>query len=313
MKLNIEIPDHLYKYRIFSDLTVQMLVSDELFFADPSKFNDPLDARPILRGDLKVCELEELLKKLVAARVAAEMEAAARSLKIKTGTAKGHIEKCSLREAEKIIRKIGCMSTGRPKQRERDQIRMYKSEIREELLKRYSDGVFCLAEKSDCPLMWSHYGNQHKGICLGYSVPKAAISNVSKVSYEKNRVVEVRDIAATLAGDHEAKQRVDHAVRFWKASEWKYEKEWRVVGERGLADNILELDEIIFGLRCEDEVKFSVIRAMKGRSRKVEFYEISENGRSSKLKKNKLDVDDFAPSFPVRSHDLSECHENSTF
>lgn len=313
MKPNIEIPGRLYKYRTFSDLTVQMLVSDQLFFADPSKFNDPLDARPILRGELKVCELEELLRKLVAARVTAEMEAAARSLKVKVHTAKEHIQKLSHHEAEKVIGQIRFMSTGMPKDRERDQIRMLKSDIREELLKRYSDGVFCLAEKSDCPLMWSHYGDQHKGICLGYSIPEAAISKVSKVSYEKNRVVAVRDIAAMLAGDDEAKQSVDHAVRFWKASEWKYEKEWRFVDGRGLADNMLELDEIIFGLRCEDEVKFSIIRAMKGRSRKVEFYEIRENGRSSKLKKNKLDVDDFAPSFPVRSHDLSEWLENPTF
>lgn len=308
-----EIPDRLYKYRAFSDLTVQTLVSDELFFADPSTFNDPLDARPILRSDLKACELEKLLRELVAARVVAEMEVAARSLKIKIGTATEHIEKLSFHEAEKVIGVIRIKSGGRSKLSERDQIRLLKKDIQEELLKTYSDGVFCLAEKSDCPLMWSHYGDQHKGICIGYSVPEAAISKVSKVAYDKNRVVVVRDIVAMLARDGEAKQRVDHAVRFWKAPEWKYEKEWRVVGDRGLNTNILELDEIVFGLRCEDEVKFVLIEAMKKRSRKVEFYEIRENGRSSKLKKNKLNVDDFAPSFPVRSHDLSEWFKNPTF
>lgn len=309
MKPHIEIPNRLYKYRAFSDLTVQMLVADKLFFADPAKFNDPLDARPILRSDLKNCELEELLRKLVAARVVAEMEAATRSLKIKVGTAKEHIEKVSLREAEKIISLVDSRLKGRSKQRER----VLKLDIREELLKTYSDGVFCLAEKSDCPLMWSHYGDQHKGICIGYSVPEAAISKVSKVSYNKKRVVDVRDIAEMLAGNDEAKQRVDHAVQFWKASEWKYEKEWRLIGDRGLAGNVLELDEIIFGLRCEDEIKFSLIQAMKRRSRKVEFYEIRENGRSSKLSKNKLDVDGFAPSFPERYHDLTELLENPTF
>lgn len=286
-----------------------MLVSDKIFCADPSKFNDPLDARPILRSDWNVRELEELLRDLIAARVTAEMEAATRSLKIKIHTAKEHIQKLSLCEAERVIEKVRIVSD----LRKRDQITMLKNDIREELLKRYSEGVFCLAEKPDCPLMWSHYGDQHKGICVGYSVPEAAIYKVSKVTYDKKRIVAVRDIAAMLAGDDAAKQRVDHAVRFWKAFEWKYEKEWRVVGACGLVDNILELDEIIFGLRCEDEVKFSVIQAMKRRSRKVEFYEITENGRSSKLKKNKLEVDDFAPSFPVRSRDLDEFFEKPTF
>jgi hypothetical protein len=41
-----KLPKRLYNYRAFSNLTRDMLVADNLFFADPSTFNDPLDTNP---------------------------------------------------------------------------------------------------------------------------------------------------------------------------------------------------------------------------------------------------------------------------
>ncbi|MGD9884141.1 MAG: hypothetical protein AB7U95_28940 [Reyranella sp.] len=53
-------PRRLYKYRAFSNLMLEMLVEDRLFFADPSTFNDPLDSRPSLDTDLAAPELERI-------------------------------------------------------------------------------------------------------------------------------------------------------------------------------------------------------------------------------------------------------------
>lgn len=38
-----EPPKLLYKYRAFSPRLLDMLVADELYYSDPSDFNDPLD------------------------------------------------------------------------------------------------------------------------------------------------------------------------------------------------------------------------------------------------------------------------------
>ncbi|NWM74602.1 DUF2971 domain-containing protein, partial [Escherichia coli] len=62
--------------------------------------------------------------------------------------------------------------------------------VQDELLRRYDKGVFSLAERANCPLMWSHYGDQHRGLCLGYSVPEAATDDVHKISYGGSRLVE---------------------------------------------------------------------------------------------------------------------------
>ncbi len=54
-------PKRLYKYRDFSHRTLAMVISDNVYYADPSTFNDPLDTRPSLKTDLDVAELEDIL------------------------------------------------------------------------------------------------------------------------------------------------------------------------------------------------------------------------------------------------------------
>ena len=49
-----DIPKRLYKYLPFNGRTLDMLVSDEIYYSDPSTFNDPLDTRPSLSVDVPV-------------------------------------------------------------------------------------------------------------------------------------------------------------------------------------------------------------------------------------------------------------------
>ncbi len=74
-------PERIYKYRGFSDRVLDMLVMDDLFFADPSSFNDPLDTKPNLEADLPIVDLEAVLTRLVVERTKAEMTKAAKSIR----------------------------------------------------------------------------------------------------------------------------------------------------------------------------------------------------------------------------------------
>jgi hypothetical protein len=74
-------PNRLYKYRSFSNRTLDQLVADQLFFADPNTFNDPLDTKPSLATDLDAEALADILGRLVEERISAEMSAAARTIK----------------------------------------------------------------------------------------------------------------------------------------------------------------------------------------------------------------------------------------
>lgn len=300
------IPKRLYKYRGFSNLTLDMLVADNLFFADPSTFNDPLDTNPSLETDLGAAELEHILGQLVQQRVSAEMTAAARTIKYRGPKTIEHIERHSRRHADQLIAEIRYNATD-PEYEVDDPAQFLLGQyVERELLRRYDKGIVSLAERADCPLMWSHYGDQHKGVCVGYSVPADAAANLYKVKYGGSRLVKASEVAAVLAGDETSRRRVDEAVLVRKASAWHYEREWRLIGQRGLQPSVLELEEVIFGMRCSITVKYTVVKALENRSRPVKFYEIRQQHGTFLLRKYTLDTDELDVTFPRRARSLFE-------
>lgn len=292
------IPDRLFKYRGFSNLTLEMLVEDRIFLADPTTFNDPLDTRPTLESDISDDELEKVLSKLVAERVSAEMAAAAKAIRYDGPRTVEHIARRSQARAESVIAEIRYNAADPDYETTQAKRLLLCHSIEDELLRRYDKGVFSLAERVTCPLMWSHYGDQHRGLCLGYSVPQEALLDVSKVKYGGSRIIQASVLASMLDGDLNAQKKVDEGVLLRKAQPWRYEKEWRYIGPKGLQDSFLELEEVTFGMRCVPSVKFAVVRALEARGRKVRFYEIRETRGRFTLLKRSLNTDELASGYP---------------
>ncbi len=300
----MKIPERLYKYRPFNNLTLDALIADQLFFADPSTFNDPLDCKPSLTTDIDEDALAEILAQLVEQRVSAEMSAAAKTIKYRGPKALHHIAAHSRRRAEQIIAEIRYNATNPNYEFNDPALWLFGQHIEDELMRRYSRGIVSLAERSDCPLMWSHYGDQHKGVCIGYSVPRSAAADLHKVTYGGSRLIEASVVAAMLNGNDDARLKVDKAVLTRKAIDWRYEREWRLVGPRGCQNSTLELEEVVFGMRCSHMVKFAVVRALERRSRTVKFYEIRERRGRFLLGRYVLDTDELAVSLPSRALDV---------
>lgn len=304
-----KIPERLYKYRAFSNRTLDALIADQLFFADPSTFNDPLDSKPSLATDLDADALADILARLVEHRVSAEMSAAAKTVKYRGPKTLNHIAAHSRRRAEQMIAEIRYNATN-PEYEVEDPARfLFGQYIEDELLRRYDKGIVSLAGRSDCPLMWSHYGDQHKGVCIGYSVPDSAAADLHKITYGGSRLIEASTVAAMLDGNDAARRKVDEAVLTRKASDWRYEREWRLVGPRGPQDSPLELEEVVFGMRCSHTVKFAIVRALAGRRRPVKFYEIRERRGRFLLGRYVLDTDELSVSLPRRALDVQDFFE----
>lgn len=298
-----------YKYKKFDDRILELLIIDRLYFADPTSFNDPLDTRPSVHGDLSVPDLKEVLRRLVEQRRQAEMTAAAKSIKYRGPKTVSHIEEQSRRYAARQIQDIEYNSTNPDFEMNDPLGYLLTSDISAELLKRYNKGIVSFAGKADCPLMWSHYGDQHHGLCIGYSVPLGRTVERGAVNYGGSRLVKASDISLMLDGDFPAQQRVDQAVLFTKAKPWKYEYESRLIGERGLQDSPLELEEIIFGLRCPDTVKYTVVKALAGRSRPISFYEMREVSGNFELRKCDLEINDALALWPRRAVSILEAFD----
>lgn len=301
-----KIPERLYKYRSFSNRTLDGLVADQLFFVDPNTFNDPLDAKPSLATDIDADALADILGRLVEQRISAEMSAAARTIKYRGPNTLSHIALHSRGRAEQMIAEIRYNATD-PAYEIKDPARfLFGQYVEDELLRRYDKGIVSLAARSECPLMWSHYGDQHKGLCIGYSMPNSAAENIHKVTYGGSRLIEAGTVAAMLDGDEAARRKVDEAVLTRKAIDWRYEREWRLIGPRGTQDSPLELEEIVFGMRCSHTVKYAIVKALADRHRPVKFYEIRERRGRFLLGRYVVDTHELIASLPRRALDIHE-------
>jgi hypothetical protein len=118
------------------------------------------------------------------------------------------------------------------------------------------NGVLCFSQDWCNPVLWSHYGEKHRGICLGFDVPDELLVPVNYVSQLAKIPISGGTSKAQLA------EILNKHFFRTKFIDWKYESEVRAfVGldhssvEAGLfftefGPN-LQLREIILGPRCE--------------------------------------------------------------
>ncbi|MEM5344284.1 DUF2971 domain-containing protein [Paraburkholderia azotifigens] len=292
-----------FKYRPFDERTVQLLCADEVYFADPSTFNDPLDTKPRVEPDCDVPTLERTVQELVRLRVAKEMQAGARTVHYRGPKTMAHIDKHSLDAGVRAIDQLRYAATD-PEYGDEPNILsiLLAHEIERELLMQYDKGILSLASRYDCPLMWSHYGAQHRGLCIGYAVPKEAQSSLHQVQYDGDRNVRASEVAKmVLQHDDQARQAVNDAVLLRKAPDWKYEKEWRLLGNRGSRDSPLELVDVTFGMRCPSTIMHTVARMLADRDMPVAFHVMHEVNGKFRLDRHTLDVDELSAAYPRRS------------
>jgi hypothetical protein len=83
--------------------------------------------------------------------------------------------------------------------------------------------IYCLTPKADSTLMWSHYADDHHGICLEFGVPTNMLfSKACEVMYRE----EYPKWVPSEFNDEPA--RVMEFI-LTKAADWSYEKEYRLI------------------------------------------------------------------------------------
>lgn len=82
--------------------------------------------------------------------------------------------------------------------------------------------VTCFSEVYDSILMWSHYGDNHKGFCIEYD-----FSKTTQYFYLLSPVLYIDKLY--YINEHVYNGKGLHLCSLLKSFEWKYEKEWRLV------------------------------------------------------------------------------------
>ncbi len=112
-------------------------------------------------------------------------------------------------------------------------------------------GVYCLSANARSSLMWSHYANSHKGICLAFSPERdeGTLSLLQKVNYSSTLPsIEFPDHTQRMMGD----------VILTKSEEWRYEEEFRIFGRRDDSSQTVRISHnalraIIIGCRATSD------------------------------------------------------------
>ena len=128
-------------------------------------------------------------------------------------------------------------------------------------------GICCFSKSYKKTLMWSHYSDNHSGICLGFY-----FSSLS--SNEELLLLTVNYIDKVISVNYFREKLV--SLFYWiftKSKIWEYEEEVRAVHTNGSGLLKFEkecLKEVYFGLKVSEENKVKFISKLKELGYKVE-------------------------------------------
>jgi len=108
---------------------------------------------------------------------------------------------------------------------------------------KFNLGVCCFTQEIRSELMWSHYADAGKGVCLGFGFRSNPIleNKIVRVNYTNKHVKVVDEIDQFKA-------------LFKKRKAWSYEKEWRLLEKPGkILFDPRDLKSITFGPRFDAE------------------------------------------------------------
>lgn len=231
-------PQTLYKYRPINPHTIRTISHSQLYFPLPIEFNDPFDCKII--PDLKFSNEEEL-EKFMRDVTGAKSDVPSRTLK----------EKWYSTEAEKFRTSM------------HNDVYKFIQILR----------LCCFSERPNSTMMFSHYANGHRGICLEFMVKDDEFFDVLRpVIYPKCfPSINPSEMFPYKPISEERLWMLLEAQFLSKSQDWSYEEEWRIlkVDAEPSIYNFSEdtLTAIIFGCQTTEQDK-KLIREIN-QSRKV--------------------------------------------
>lgn len=161
-------------------------------------------------------------------------------------------------------------------------------------------GVFSLSTGPLNELLWAHYGGSHFGYCIEYDVEclrswRANDWDFVRVSYAKSPPS--IDFSRLVSG--KSSQFVVQSMLGTKSNVWHYENEVRLLTHSSgcHSHDFRAIKSIYFGVRCLDQVKQEIMRALAGRG--IGYYQIVVDDRTYGLHAKPV-VDEYFSVAPYR-------------
>jgi Protein of unknown function (DUF2971) len=269
----------LFKY-MPADGAIKTLENNTLMFSHPLSFNDPMDTRTSVCDEfLNVHELSSTLRRRFIEMIV---------------DASYDPSLCQMQSVRAMIEKYKYPESGRlPGRIEMEKIigRDYFFEqaaavCREDNLVdvNWKKGlarclVSCFTEHdpsneqsaSPSQLMWSHYGDKHRGAALGFEFVGEFAKKLRPVTYSPDLPELIsEDTVADFVMGLRQQSHLDLSIQSLfrtKSKCWEYEKEWRIIADYPSPPGVQafepfkaeELNSVFIGTRCSTENRDRVI------------------------------------------------------
>ncbi|MGD9899244.1 MAG: DUF2971 domain-containing protein [Calditrichaceae bacterium] len=261
---------NLYKYVVADRFDI--LQNKQIRFTQPTSFNDPFELQPFLSSVASPTYFSDLMKSDGFKKDYNEklLELIEKNLPQNMHTYKDQLLS--------LAREINLDNFVTPLL---DQINpIFRSTMFEGI--NNSIGILSLCENPDSLLMWAHYSNSHTGFVIEFDMnhnffserlsSENSLHGLKKIIYCHSRpaLILMDDVTEAIKTDE---GKFINDIFFTKSSEWKYEKEWRMLNPlkdatttfNNNGEDIFLFDiepkcikRIIFGCRTEEPTEIKI-------------------------------------------------------
>jgi len=250
-------PISLFKYRTLSEKKdkerVKEIFEDQkVWFSSPKDFNDPFEFQFTPSSDATTYE---------------KIEAYAHILKKRNSTLTNN---AAIAEAGSTILSMGENGV---KKWEQSRLANFKKILA-------NTGIFSLAKHNNDILMWSHYADKHRGICIEFCPIRNGKLNKKLADFFCQALEVSYPDENDLPTINLYKCQTEELLRksaLTKARHWKYEGEWRILdrkggpGKKSIPEGIIS--SVILGCQIEKKVREWVVDLISTYPTPVNVYE----------------------------------------
>jgi hypothetical protein len=247
----------LHKFRVVNDRLLSSLTNSQVFFSATEALNDPFDC---------------MIKFREAFSEAHETPLAAVNTLENEGTLSLVLEDAKKRgvlcDGDHFSKTLALLFRDQPSWSgfRADQVFTYLETAISSVVS--SIGVLCFSTRDTPykPLMWSHYANEHRGVCLTYelledSFPDQCVVAHGAMQYNDNDLLDaIKAYKAHKKPTLEDFTSIMMALVSTKSPDWNYEEEYRLItASFGLHDiSRKSLRAVCFGLRASQEDRLKI-------------------------------------------------------
>ncbi len=231
-ELMLEPPPRLFKYMSLRHVD-SLLAHRELHFQSPASFNDPFDCSP----------------RIVIPKTQAAIQLRLRQDRERVRGGGNEAD------ADAMLKQLAKLPP--------EKLKIAALENWHQLVWGY--GITCFSEIPNHPLLWGHYADSHRGVCIEFEsshLPRGPDHLLIKVFYREER----SQFHFPRGNIFDRKIDVLRVLNT-KGRHWEYEREWRVVKMNGAESAsllpFLTVRRVIFGARCPDS-EISRIESLLG-------------------------------------------------